>query len=534
MYKKKRFWSVLITLVMCITFVAGCGNGETTESETAQTGQTDTVAETTAGSEQVDVFRVGVATLETTMDPCFKIGNANMQVMYNVYETLLVEDDTSEDGVGPGLAESYEQVDEVTWDLKLREGVTFHNGEDFTADDVVYTFERLADDTYASANIALRYTTVIDSVEAVDDYTVRFHLKNEDLIFLKRLTSQRGAYIVPKDYIEENGNEYFQTHPIGTGPYKVTTFEPEKIVIEAYDGYWGEQPNARSIEYIRYKETATRMTALVNGEVDMIAQVTPDMIPTIEGYEGFKIEGGVVDTIYVIAYTGDEAPMSDVNFRLALSYGIDRQLLVDKLWSGKTEVADKGMQFEYYGDYYVDDFEAISYDPEKAREYLEKSSYNGEEITLTCTDNYYTYGNETCEAIVDMWQEIGINAKIDIQETFDWKTMGSMRTWSTASSIADLAGDLVTLYGPGSQSAKNCFTNGFPEGWIELCESLQTETDPDKRYQICEEILTRWEYEGLGTCLYFNADYVAVRDGVNYETNSHQTFNFRAEGLSFE
>lgn len=525
---KKRFFSIALILAMSITMVFGCSNKGTADPDpTEEDGKTE-------ASGQADVFRVGVSALETAMDPCFKIGNANMQVMYNVFETLFVEDENADDGVAPGLALSYEQTDEVTWALTLREDVTFHNGEAFTADDVVYTFERLSDDSYANANIALRYTTVIDSVEALSDYKVRFHLKNEDLIFLKRLTSQRGMYIVPKDYITENGNEYFQTNPVGTGPYKVVSMAPEKIVIEAFEDYWGEQPNAKTIEYIKYKETATRITALVNGEVDMISQVTPDMIPTIEGYEGFSVLGGVVDTIYTIAYSGDEAPMNDVNFRLALSYGIDRELLVEQLWSGRTEVAAKGHQFEYYGDYYVDDFEPISYDPEMAKEYLAKSSYNGEEIKLTLADNYYTYGNETCEAIVDMWQQIGINAKLDIQESFDWTTMGSMHTWSTASSIADLAGDLVSIYGPNSQSEKHCFKNGFPDGWVDLCNSLLTETDPDARYAICRDILTQWEYQGIGTCLYFNADYVALRDGVNYEPSSNQTFNFRSEALSFE
>ena len=111
---KKRFFSIALILAMSITMVFGCSNKGTADPDpTEEDGKTE-------ASGQADVFLVGVSALETAMDPCVKIGNANMQVMYNVFETLFVEDENADDGVAPGLALSYEQTDEVTWDLTLR------------------------------------------------------------------------------------------------------------------------------------------------------------------------------------------------------------------------------------------------------------------------------------------------------------------------------------------------------------------------------------------------------------------------------
>lgn len=128
----------------------------------------------------------------------------------------------------------------------------------------------------------------MDRAEVIDDYTFRVITEVPDLVITSRPTSTLGAYVVPKDYIEEVGNEAFGQAPIGSGPYKVVEFSPEKVVFEPYEGYYGEAPAADRIEYVLYSEISARVSALIAGDCDIILQLSEDMQATIESYDDLK------------------------------------------------------------------------------------------------------------------------------------------------------------------------------------------------------------------------------------------------------
>ncbi len=484
-----------------------------------------------AESAQVEKLRVGVGSILPTMDPCYAVGIAQMAVYYNVFDLLLEYDPTAADGVKGVLAESWNRVDDVTWDITLRQGVTFQNGEACTAEDVVFTFDRILDPGYGDGTIRTLFST-IQSVAALDEYTVRFVTTASDAVFLQRLSSVWGAYVVPKDYITEIGNEAFQLKPVGTGPYMVSEFTPEKIVITAYDGFWGEKPNAKTIEYVLYSETAARTTALITGEVDMIAQVTTDMIPTLEADPNLDVLGGEVLNIHTVVFYANTAPMNDVNFRLALAWSVDRDLLAQALWDSRTVVSN-GHQFKEYGQGYIEDYQGIGYDVEKAKDYLAKSSYNGETIKYTLRNGYYTNGNAAAEAIVAMWNAIGIKAEVDIRDTFKWEEVTDMRTWSTASRMNDILGGVWMLWAPGSNPAKYAWLNGMPQEWLDVGAKLEKETDPAARRELIREMLTIWDQDAMGLCLYNNAEFFGVRKGIEWTPSADQRMNFRADNLKF-
>jgi len=484
-----------------------------------------------AQSEKADVLKVGMGSLPSTLDPAFGIGIASMAVFYNVFDLLLESDTTTADGYKGVLATSWTKVDDITWDIVIRQGVKFQNGEPCTAEDVVFTFQRILDPNYGDGTIRTLYET-IDTVTAVDDYTIRFVVKQPDAVFLKRLASVWGAYIVPKDYITEVGNETFQQAPIGTGPYQVTAFSPEKLSLVTYDGFWGEAPNAKTVEYITYAEASARLTALITGEVDLIVKVTPDMIPTIEAESALQVVGGEVLNIHAVVFYANSAPMNDVNFRLALAYSVDRDLLVETLWNGKTSVPN-GHQFKAYTDGYIEDYQGITYDVEKAKEYLKKSGYKGETIKYTLPNGYYTNGNAAAEAIVAMWNAIGIKAEVDSRDSFKWDEVTDMRTWSTASRMNDILGGVWMLWAPGSSPAKYSWLGGMPEEWLAVGDKLTKETDPAARRELVRQMLTVWDEQAMGLCLYNNAEFFGIRKGIDWTTSIDQRMNFRAENLSF-
>ena len=148
---------------------------------------------------------------------------------------------------------------------------------------------------------------------------------------------------MPQDYVTEIGDEAFQTAPIGTGPYQLVQYSPEKYVLERYDGFWGEAPAARQIEFIAYPEASARMTALVTGEVDIINDVPADARDTIAATPGLSVVGSSIKNIHIYTFnTRDESSiMSNQAFRQAVTMAIDRQTLVDTLWTDYAKVPNE-------------------------------------------------------------------------------------------------------------------------------------------------------------------------------------------------
>ena len=210
---KKRTRLIAGVMAMMLT-LGGCGSAantankkETTQTTAEQTAysQEDT-AEAAAKETELDVLKIGLAALPTQLDPDRSIGIASIKLFYNIFDTLLFTD--KEGNITGQLADSWEWQDDTTLNVKIRENVTFQNGEVCDAEDVKFTFDRILSG-YGDGTIAVLYET-LDSVEKIDDLTVQFKLKKPDAAFEQRLGSIWGASIVPKDYIEEIGDEAFQ------------------------------------------------------------------------------------------------------------------------------------------------------------------------------------------------------------------------------------------------------------------------------------------------------------------------------------
>src|SRR5262245_41532818 len=239
---------------------------------------------------------VGVQDLRDTLDPAVNLANAGFPLSNNLFDTLIRRDYASNaEGTGatfaPGLAESWKQLDELTLDLSLRAGVVFHNGEALSSRDVVFTFERILDPVskYASARSQLGN---IARVEALDERTVRIVTKRPDPVLIKML-AYPGAAIVPKRYFQEVGFDAFQSRPVGSGPYKLVSFKADdRVALQAFDKYWGGTPPAARLTFRLIPEISARITALANGEVDLINSVPPDQLAAVERLGCFTQRAG--------------------------------------------------------------------------------------------------------------------------------------------------------------------------------------------------------------------------------------------------
>ena len=487
------------------------------------------VGQTPAEASAMDTLRVGLAAFPGNLNPQAGLGIVNIKIFYNIFDTLLTMDKNG--NIAGLLAERWKWLDDRTLEVTLREGVTFHNGAPCTSLDVAFTFENILNGS-ADGTLAVLYDT-LESVEIKDELTVVFHLKVADVAFEQRLGSIWGASIVPKDYYESVGNEGFQTAPIGTGPFMLTSYSPERYILKAYDGFWGDVPNVGTVEFILYPEASTRVIALITGEVDIINDIPKDLIPVIEREQNLRVVGTDVKNIHIYVFNtlDKDSIMSNEKFRQALTIGMNRQLLVDTLFYDYALVPN-GHQFVSYGDAYVPGYPGILFDMEIARRLVEESGYDGvEEIVLENPSGYYVNGNQAAEAIVDMWRTIGVNARVEFVDSFRWD-FPHIRPWSSASRFDSPLGAIWLLFGPGSAPAANTWTP--TQEFLDAGHTLMTSRDTRERNEAARILMEVFDTYCPGTYLYQVEDVYGIRGDLEWDLHyaRNQVTPFRADDFS--
>ena len=238
---------------------------------------------------------VAMASAPVSLDPADHRSRESETVIRNMFDGLVTRDTSS--GVHLELAEAMNWLDDTTLEVKLRQGVKFHNGQEMTADDVVFTFERIITENaieYPEAHTSPRKGLIspLESVEKVDDYTVKFNFSGVWPPAMQLLVHQQ---IVPKAYIEEVGTQGFIEKPIGTGPFMFVEGQlDDQIVMERFDDYWGGAPDLAPVgpacvEKATFRvipEASTRVAALLAGEVDIIQGLPPELVETLDLTEG--------------------------------------------------------------------------------------------------------------------------------------------------------------------------------------------------------------------------------------------------------
>lgn len=545
MKRKRTFQRVLamVSAAVMVASCAGCGNnagtkntaGNTSTAETKTEVAGETQAEKEAGNQ---VLRVATATLPTTLDANASVSNAGIQVYYNIYDTLIMRDTSADTPTFlPGLAESWTQTGDLEWEFKLRDGVKFQDGTTMDADDVCYSMNRVINNEDASYQTANSYLlSNFEKFEAVDDLTVKAYTKNPEPL-IENLLSDPNAGISSKEYCESVGLEQAGLSPITTGPYKVVSFDPgHSVELERFDDYWGEKAPFEKIEITCIPEIISRITALQNGEVDFITNIPPDQESMLEGNTNVKLIGGVLPMYHVYRLNMTNELMKDSNLRAALDYAIDRQKLVDTIWHGKA-VAATGYQFDEYGDLYLEGRDnEITYDVEKAKEFLAKSNYNGETVRIYNQTDYYTHADLAAQAVIEMWKAIGVNAELVEAESLSTFSNEEqmIRTWSNPLYYQDPMGVLERHWSPdGAQIKTGHFVAS--EEYTKQFNIARYSTDKEARREALGHIYDYFRAETPFIYLYKPYESVAVSSSVDYKipTNARAyTLGFRAGEIS--
>lgn len=317
------FASLILTVIL-----VGCSSNssDNMNSDASNEQAESNKVAVASGKTNYDELVVGVQTLRDTMDVNASVSNSGIQVYYNIADTLIMRDTNAEEvSFSPGLAESWQEIDDYTWEFKIREGVKFHNGDEMTVEDVEYSIERVMnqeDPSYSTANNYL-YSNFED-VEVVDDRTIRIHTINKEPLMEFLLSDPNGG-ITSKDYVEEVGIDAAGLEPVYTGPYQVTSFDADKgVTLERFDDFWGEPAPFEKIEFRLIPEISSRLTALQNGEVDMITNIPPDQKQVFENNEDFIVHGEVLPMYHIYRFNMSNPNVDDPKLRRAIDLAIDR------------------------------------------------------------------------------------------------------------------------------------------------------------------------------------------------------------------
>lgn len=453
-----------------------------------------------AGSSSMLTF--GQASEPASLDPALISDGASSNVTNQIYEPL-VKFETDSSDVVPCLAEDYEISDDgLTYTFHLREGVTFHDGTDFNAEAVKRSMlrqlepDRLDTMPYASFNFGSEDAgTGVESIDCPDDYTVVFTLRAVSTPFIKNMAMQLSSPIVSPTALDKYDNDLTE-NPVGTGPFKFRSWDRDQsIVLDAYEDYWDSENAAKmgTLVFRFIAETASRVTALGNGECDIIEGVDMSTADQVEssGKSILTTEG--MNTNYIALRT-DQGAMTDVEARRAVRQAIDVDALVKALYGDYATVATSFMPVWMAP--YDENIEQLSYDPDAAAATFAELGIT--ELTMLTYSSQRNYnpagGQELAESIQGYLADAGVDLTIN---SYDWTTFLERRdieSWDLCAAgwIGD-NGDPDNFMNLFSDTDPSINISRYSNSeYTELIkEGAQTE-DGDARdaiYQQCEEIV---------------------------------------------
>ncbi|ANV25656.1 ABC transporter substrate-binding protein [Agrobacterium pusense] len=497
-------------------------------------------------------------TNNNTLDIWNEQSNVGERVFFpNFWEGLIQRDWMGNQGPVPGLATEWKRIDDKTLELRLRQGVKFHNGDELTAEDVVFSFskERVFGNTepkggktiFESDNkpttvkelpasvpgIGRRLWPALAGVEAVDKYTVRFHNATPDVTLEGRLYSGGSQIANRRAWDEAATYADWARKPITTGPYMVGDYRPDvSLTLIAFDEYWGGRPPLEEIRFVEVPEVASRVNGLLSGQYDFACDLPPDQIATVQAAPGFEVQNSTILNHRISVFNTQNEILADPLVRRAMTHAIDRQAIVDALWGGQT-VVPPGLQFGIFKttDMFIDGWAAPEYNPQLAQDLLKQAGYKGDAIPYRLLNNYYTNQTANGQVMVEMWKQVGLNVEIEMKENWaqihDPEGVKGVRDWSASANINDPVTPMVTQFGPnGEMQQKKDWSNAEMN---ELSVVLESSTDRALRKKAYARMLEICEREDPAyQVLHQNAVFTGMKSSLKWKAAPAFAMDFRS------
>jgi peptide/nickel transport system substrate-binding protein len=439
-----------------------------------------------------------------TFDPRLVQTTEEMSLMQHVCEPLVRLD--ADMGLVPGLAESWEAVDQTTWQFTLREGVTFHNGEPFNADAVKFSIDEYRR-TAESYPWYYLWPEELPEVEVVDEQTVL--LKSTVPI----PTTPRNLALLYMMPPEAGAAEDFGSNPVGTGPFSFVEHQQDvRLALAANPDYWGGAPAIGGIVYRPIPDPSARMVAVQTGEVDVAAAIPPDLVPALTAVPELTVEQvpGVRIAHYPYNFRNTESPIADVAVRRALGHAIDGESILTNVLAGAGQPLQGPVPTILFA---AADLGGYTYDPEQARTLLAEASYPADaELTLIYTPGEFIKDREVTEAVQAQLAEVGVNVRIEELEGGAYSERRATPDWDIAiNGSSTTNGDpgffLAWATGPTTFGYDNQATKDI------VAQAQQTVAD-DERAGLLEEAQAMYWEDAPYLWGYTQTDTVAIRNRV--------------------
>jgi peptide/nickel transport system substrate-binding protein len=427
----------------------------------------------------------------------------------------------------PGILEEVKwSEDKLSLTMKVRKGVVFHDGTGLTAEDVVFSFERMKDPGNAYSGVWKK----MEVIETTGNYEVNVTLSKFDPSFTAWL-GFLDAFVVSKEYWEKVGEDEFGKNPVGSGPYKVKSYGKGVLELEAHEDYWMGSPPVKEVvfkEVLDPKSRAAEIESLTSDftlQIDITDFTRLDNLPSLKGIKAFVTD---VAMLFVAPYKEE---LADERVRLALHYAIDKKSIVDNvlLGFGRPVSTTEAPGYMAYDPNFT-----FPYDLNKAKALMEEAGYSKDNplrISVMTTKGFVARDFEVMQAIAGMWREIGVEADIEtitLAQFFEFRNTGKLANlalyvWSNAT------GDPINSIGysqwpnspfsawRGLKAANLPDQTGLMDEATQIITPLFTEKNEEKRIESAK-VAARWVVEkGLVIPLYQLAQPLIMRREINYE-----------------
>jgi peptide/nickel transport system substrate-binding protein len=350
-----------------------------------------------------------------------------------------------------------------------------------------------------------------------------------------RLSAGGSEIVSRRAWLEGGTWQANARRPVGTGPYRLRTFEPDaSLILDAHDDYWGGRPPARTLRFLEVPDAAARIDGLYAGEYQFACDIPPDQIAGIERGGKFVVQGGLVLNHRIVAFDKHHPALADPRVRLAMAHAIDGQAIVDALWLGRTRVPP-GLQWEFYGDMFIPDWRVPACDPARARQLLKAAGYGGERIAYRVRNNYYTVEIPTAEILAEFWKAVGLNVAIEVKENWaevlDRAGPRGVRDWSNSAVFDDPVSSIVNQHGPNGAQQQN--GEWSDDEMNRLSPELESGTDHARRKQIFARMLQICEREDPAyIVLHQNAVFTAMPKSMKWHAPPSFFLDFSSRNFS--
>ncbi|MGK7223061.1 ABC transporter substrate-binding protein [Kocuria flava] len=437
-----------------------------------------------AGAGEVDTegyLEVAIAGEPDQLDPHSTSAYFSFQILENVYDTLVEPDADLE--MQPALAESWEvSEDQLSWTFHLREGVTFHDGSAFTAEDVVYSYDRIIDEQLANAY----RLAAVEDVVAVDEHTVRIDVSQPTPALLAAIGGYKGMAIVERGNVESGD---VQLDPVGTGPFEVVgNAASTAVTLRANEDYWGGGPHVPGVVYRFISEGTTALADLTAGEVHWTDSIPPQRVESLRRNPDVEVASVPSTDYWYLTMNQARPPFDSRDARRAVAQAIDREALAQVTWYGsatvnQTAVPETSVWYHEYAPF--------EQDLDRARELAESSGLAGRTVGLMVT-NEYPETVTAAQVVAANLDEIGVATEI---RTLDFAT------WLDEQARGNF--DMLLLGWLGNVDVNDYYYNqhhsegsnnaqGYSSPEVDrLLDAGRTETDPEARKELYDRAAER-------------------------------------------